>query len=144
MASPSSSDEHLPSASGIKSESSSVETASPVDTKPASPNADPPVASPQTPSPEETASTDAEETYADAATVLPPEPDLEVSDPAPPSPEQRSSRMVPVEKNVFYNEETLKYMRIIDTYKKLGVAEIELPRVIRKFRILFFKIMTDR
>lgn len=37
---------------------------------------------------------------------------------------------IPMEKNVFYNEETLKYMRIIDMYKKLGIGkDIELPRV---------------
>lgn len=37
---------------------------------------------------------------------------------------------IPVEKNVFYNEETLKYMRIIDMYKRLGIGkDIELPRV---------------
>jgi hypothetical protein len=37
---------------------------------------------------------------------------------------------MPIEDNVFYNEETLKYMRIIDMYKKLGVGkDIELPRV---------------
>ncbi|RDW83036.1 hypothetical protein BP5796_04527 [Coleophoma crateriformis] len=38
---------------------------------------------------------------------------------------------IPVEKNVFYNEETLKYMRIIDMYKKLGIGkDIELPRIV--------------
>jgi hypothetical protein len=43
-----------------------------------------------------------------------------------------------VEKNVFYNDETIKYMRIIDTYKKLGVGkDIELPRV-GSFYFLFF------
>jgi len=37
---------------------------------------------------------------------------------------------IPIDKNVFYNEETLKYMRIIDMYKKLGIGkDIELPRV---------------
>jgi len=37
---------------------------------------------------------------------------------------------IPVEGNVFNNNETVKYMRIIDTYKKLGVGkDIELPRV---------------
>lgn len=37
---------------------------------------------------------------------------------------------IPLDGNVFYNEETLKYMRIIDMYKKLGVGkDIELPRV---------------
>jgi hypothetical protein len=41
-----------------------------------------------------------------------------------------SSEVIPVEKNVFYNQETLKYMRIIDKYKRLDVADIELPRVI--------------
>jgi len=40
-----------------------------------------------------------------------------------------SSEVIPVEKNVFYNQETLKYMRIIDKYKRLDVADIELPRV---------------
>ena len=35
-----------------------------------------------------------------------------------------------VEENVIYNQETLKYMRIIDEYKKLGIGkDIELPRV---------------
>jgi hypothetical protein len=35
-----------------------------------------------------------------------------------------------VEKDIFYNDETIKYMRVIDTYKKLGVGkDIELPRV---------------
>ena len=36
---------------------------------------------------------------------------------------------IPLQSNVFYNHETLKYMRIIDQYKKLNVGEIELPRV---------------
>jgi hypothetical protein len=37
---------------------------------------------------------------------------------------------IPVERNVIYNQETLKYMRIIDKYKKLGIGkDIELPRV---------------
>jgi hypothetical protein len=40
------------------------------------------------------------------------------------------SHGIRVEKDVFYNDETIKYMRIIDTYKKLGVGkDIELPRV---------------
>jgi len=42
----------------------------------------------------------------------------------------KSTHQIAVENNVFYNEETLKYMRIIDMYKKLGVGkDIELPRV---------------
>ncbi len=41
-----------------------------------------------------------------------------------------TQKQIPIDKNVFYNEETLKYMRIIDTYKKLGIGkDIELPRV---------------
>jgi hypothetical protein len=41
------------------------------------------------------------------------------------------SPQIPVDKDVFYNEETLKYMRIIDMYKKLGIGkDIELPRVL--------------
>jgi hypothetical protein len=45
---------------------------------------------------------------------------------------------VPIEANVFYNEETLKYMRIIDMYKKLGIGkDIELPRVLGPPDILF-------
>lgn len=44
-------------------------------------------------------------------------------------PQPRGSEL-PVVNNVFYNEETLKYMKIIDMYKKLGVGKhIELPRV---------------
>lgn len=43
---------------------------------------------------------------------------------------QHLSPRIPIDGNVFYNEETLKYMRIIDMYKKLGVGkDIELPRV---------------
>ena len=42
-----------------------------------------------------------------------------------------SSPQIPVDKDVFYNEETLKYMKIIDMYKKLGIGkDIELPRVL--------------
>jgi hypothetical protein len=41
-----------------------------------------------------------------------------------------TQKTIPIDKNVFYNEETLKYMRIIDMYKKLGIGkDIELPRV---------------
>jgi hypothetical protein len=37
---------------------------------------------------------------------------------------------LPVVNNVFYNEETHKYMKIIDMYQKLGIGkDIELPRV---------------
>jgi hypothetical protein len=46
-----------------------------------------------------------------------------------PKPQSRDSEL-PIVNNVFYNEETLKYMRIIDMYKKLGIGkDIELPRV---------------
>lgn len=48
----------------------------------------------------------------------------------PESKAQRGGSELPVVNNVFYNEETLKYMKIIDMYKKLGIGkDIELPRV---------------
>ena len=135
MISSSSGDENPFSSSGIKSESSSAKTDSLLETKPASPNVDSPEASLQAPSQEETTSTKAEETYFDVPTVHPPNPNPEVSEPAPPSPEPHSSETVSADKNVFYNKETLKYMRIIDKYKQLGVAEIELPRVIEEYSV---------
>lgn len=55
--------------------------------------------------------------------------DLRLDGSAPPASALASSEVIPVERNVFYNQETLKYMRIIDKYKRLDVAEIELPRV---------------
>lgn len=45
-----------------------------------------------------------------------------------------------VDKNVFYNDNTLRYMRILDTYKKLELSkEIELPRVI----IIILRLITS-
>ncbi|KAH6674795.1 P-loop containing nucleoside triphosphate hydrolase protein [Halenospora varia] len=41
-----------------------------------------------------------------------------------------SSKDLSIDKHVFYNQETLKYMKIIDRYKTLGVGEIELPRLV--------------
>jgi hypothetical protein len=56
----------------------------------------------------------------------------EAKDPTATAPKETEvqSQGIRVEKDVFYNDETIKYMRIIDTYKKLGVGkDIELPRV---------------
>jgi hypothetical protein len=53
---------------------------------------------------------------------------------------KNSSEVIPVEKNVFYNQETLNYMRIIDKYKRLDVAEIELPRVIPHTRFRLYPV----
>ena len=50
---------------------------------------------------------------------------------------------IPVDGTVFYNEETLKYMRIIDMYKKLGVGkDIELPRVLKCIQSVLFSVLT--
>lgn len=43
---------------------------------------------------------------------------------------QTEAKKVQVDPDIFYNEETVKYMKVIDAYKKLGVGrDIELPRV---------------
>jgi hypothetical protein len=57
--------------------------------------------------------------------------DDDVVDAASSEPKGRPQGLgIPIEDNVFYNEETLKYMRIIDMYKRLGIGkDIELPRV---------------
>jgi hypothetical protein len=45
------------------------------------------------------------------------------------------SPQIQVDKDVIHNEETLKYMRIVDMYKKLGIGkDIELPRVLNPLR----------
>jgi hypothetical protein len=52
-----------------------------------------------------------------------------VDPPKPPSIINLSPQ-IQVDKDAIHNEETLKYMRIVDMYKKLGIGkEIELPRV---------------
>jgi hypothetical protein len=61
--------------------------------------------------------------------------DQQTSDPMVDPPKTPSvinlSPQIQVDKDVIHNEETLKYMRIVDMYKKLGVGkEIELPRVL--------------
>jgi hypothetical protein len=39
-------------------------------------------------------------------------------------------RCLPIEYNVFHNDKTIKYMKIIDKYKEQGIGDgIELPRV---------------
>ena len=68
------------------------------------------------------------EKSSDASTILS-QSDQEVSDPTSSNSHNDPSEIIPVEKNVFYNQETLKYMRVIDKYKRLEVADIELPRV---------------
>ena len=99
---------------------------SPFDSESASPSTVSPEASLF---PENVASGLAEERTSDASTVLPSQPNPEVSDPAPSKPDNDSSEIIPVENNIFYDQETLKYMRIIDKYKRLEVAEVEFPRV---------------
>ena len=99
---------------------------SPFDSESASPST---VSLEASPFPENVASGLAEERASDASTVLPFQQNPEVSDPAPSKPDNDSSEIIPVENNIFYDQETLKYMRIIDKYKRLEVAEIEFPRV---------------
>jgi hypothetical protein len=54
---------------------------------------------------------------------------IPASIPEDPTTQVRDSEL-PVVNNVFYNEETLKYMKIIDMYKRMGIGkDIELPRV---------------
>lgn len=64
-----------------------------------------------------------------SGTTSTPDEDHTIQDRTSPTARRDSSEAIPIEKNVFYNQETLKYMRIIDKYKRLDVAEIELPRV---------------
>jgi Dynamin family len=124
MASPSGSNSNSPSP--VESERASSFTVSPE-------------ASPRQ---EETAPNLAAESPSDASTVLPSQSNPKISDPAPSKHDNDSSEIIPVEMNVFYNQETLKYMRIIDKYKRLEVAGIELPRV-RAFHTLFMEIVTN-
>jgi hypothetical protein len=61
--------------------------------------------------------------------------DQQTSDPIVDPPKTPSvinlSPQIQVDKDVIHNEETLKYMRIVDMYKKLGIGkDIELPRVL--------------
>lgn len=65
--------------------------------------------------------------------------DQQTSDPIVDPPETPSvinlSPQIQVDKDVIHNEETLKYMRIVDMYKKLGIGkDIELPRVLNPLR----------